>query len=265
MKSLKESILKSTKTGKSAVIQKAIENFKNIKHIKYNVYLRDFLNDEKLITAESVGKMIKININTKSIEVNPLYLETIPITQKDISSGYLDNIHSIWIDGKCCNITYSECKLKDADEYIKEVGELVYFCGCEIDNITSIPKNCKKLCFGTSMSKPSKLKGEIRDIKLDKFELFCISQKNTLVFDYKNINNVKINDTIAFHQDNFFDADKRNMHKIMFNTLFKDKLDDLFNRNKFNEENTLIWLKSYDCRRIVKNNNGEYQLRAPYP
>ena len=167
---------------------------------------------------------------------------------------------------KCCNISYSECKLKDADEYIKEVGELVYFSGCEIDNITSLPKNCKKLCFGTSLTKPCKLNGEIRDIELDNFELFCIfciGQKNTLIYDYKNINNVKINNTITFHQDNFLNIEKRNIHKTMFNTLFKDKLDDLFNRNKFNEENTLIWLKSYDCKSIVKNNKGEYQLRAP--
>ena len=50
----------------------------------------------------------------------------------------------------------------------------------------------------------------------------------------------------------------------MFNTLFKDKLNDLFDRNRFDETKFSIWLKEYDCRSVIKNSSGDYKLRAPH-
>ena len=261
---LESGILKTTKTGKSGIINKTISNFKNLKYIKSDAYLKDCIDIDGVITGEFVGNLIKINIDTTNTYIKTLKYTTLPITEKDISSGNLDNIHSVWFNGKCCNISYSDCKLKDADEYIKEVDSLIYFSGCEIDNITSLPKNCKSLGFGTSLSKPCTVNGEIRDIELDTFNLYCIGQKNPLAINYKNINNVKINSSITLHQDNFIEIEKRNIHKTMFNTLFKDKLNDLFDRNRFDETKFSIWLKGYDCRSVIKDKKGDYQLRAPH-
>jgi hypothetical protein len=259
---LESGILKSTNTGRSAIINKTISNFKNLKHIKSDAYLKDYIDIDGVITGEFVGKLIKINIDTTNTSIKSLKFTTLPITENDISSGYLDNIHSVWFNGKCCNISYSNCKLKDADEYIKEVGSLIYLSGCEIDNITSLPKNCKNLGFGTSFSKPCTVNGEIRDIELDTFSLYCIGQDNPLEINYKNINNVKINSSITLHQDNFIEIENRSIHKTMFNKLFKDKLNDLFDRNRFDETKFSILLKLYGCKRVVKNNSGDYQLRA---
>lgn len=259
---LESGILRTTKTGKSSIINKTISNFKNLKHIKSDAYLKDYIDIDGVITGEFVGKLIKINIDTTNTSIKSLKFTTLPITEKDISSGNLDNIHSVWYNGKCCNISYSNCKLKDADEYIKEVGSLIYFSGGEIDNITSLPKNCKNLGFGTSISKPCTVKGEIRDIELDTFSLYCIGQDNPLDINYKNINNVKINSSITLHQDNFIEIENRSIHKTMFNKLFKDKLNDLFNRNRFDETKFSILLKLYGCKRVVKNSNGDYRLGA---
>lgn len=260
---LESGILRTTKTGKASIIDKTISNFKNLRHVKSNPYLKDYI-DEGIVTGEFVGKLIKINIDTTKTCSKKLNFSTLAITETDISSGNLDNIHSIWFNGKCCNISYSDCKLKDADEYIKEVDSLIYFSGCEIDNITSLPKNCKSIGFGTSLSKSCTVNGEIRDIEVDTFNLYCVGQKNTLDINYKNINNVKINKSITLHQDNFIEFEKRIIHKTTFNNIFKDKLNDLFDRNRFDETKFSIWLKQYDCRSVVKNSDGDYQLRAPH-
>jgi hypothetical protein len=169
MKTLKESILSSTNTGKVGKLAEVKEWFENTEDYK-NI----FRNSMTSIEVSIVGKKYKINIKSRLINYTKNNHFVFSFCEKDNDGKTMKYpIHSVSFNDSICDIDYIGLTFKDSSEFVEEVGTIVgkiSFHGCDIDVIDSLPKNCNIINFypyhkigGTKETVVKKIK----NIKLD--------------------------------------------------------------------------------------------------
>jgi hypothetical protein len=170
MKTLYESILSSTKSGRAVEAEKVLKWFKSTRCyiMNFNFSEPDFL-DAKPSKNNSWEIELKITDNSRLLEYWNFD------KQDSGGSGILPyRISAIVINGKPVNINYQRLKFKDSDDYAQEVGSFITFCGCTIDKVDGTPKNCDEINFLFAHSlgggEGNTVK-EIKNIKVDKFLL----------------------------------------------------------------------------------------------
>ena len=205
MKSLYESILKSTHSGLDSIVEDIkswLGNFIGFKVLKYT----------KIIPSK-LGK-----------DTYDVYLDKKLTVRKDvtINGNYcnpeLYKLGAIYWGDKLLDVSYMFSNISSADNLVKQVNEKLYLCCVKISVLDKVPKGCKTLKFslwdGREVMK-------VLYIDLD---------------DIKNIkvNNVMMIDTIMLGLENVITD---NLH---FTERANKKLTNFFKNNKVAVENVYM-------------------------
>ena len=233
MKTLKESILSSTKTGKVGKLAEVKDWFENTQS-----YKSIFSNSMTTVDVSIVGKKYKINIKNRVHKAQKDRAYEFSFCEKDNDGKTMKYpIHSVVVDDNICDIAYIDLKFKNSDEFVEEVGTIIgrlNFHGCDIDNINSLPKNCNVLGFYSyhkiGGSKETVV-NKIKDIKLDSivtnvyyggFKCMLPSIKNITINKM-----MYITDTMVGH----FALEMTKRNKQVFTDIVGNEFNDFFAHN----------------------------------
>lgn len=236
MKSLYESILGSTRTGKAGEAIKVVEWFKSTLH--YQSFLKSgsrnyqsfFESADVKATPKGAYWIIDMDGDTS------VSMDSIKFYKADTpnGSGVLPyNIYCVRVNGKITNISYNQLKFKDSIDMVQEVRESVTFTGCEIGKLDRLPKGCTEVIVNYMHAigggYPTSIK-EIKDIKLKK-----IIQSNIfrggLSCMLSNIKNISVTDEMYICDEmlGYYSLDKGNSK---FKPEASEMLTEFFKNNK---------------------------------
>jgi hypothetical protein len=230
MRTIKESILSSTKTGINKFLTEVEEWIRNTKFFKYG--------SSPITRVEVIpidGKY-QIKITNFKIKINLFNFE-----KEDNNGKYMDYpIHSIIINGIYCDIRYTEIEFKSSNDFVSKVSERIIFNGCKIDNIDSIPENCRYINFSGIQkigSRKDTVVGSINNISLSSI----ITDELLGGFDcfLPDIKNIKIKD-VFFITDKMLGWYSLEKNNKTFTKTASDELTDFFKNNKINPKNVLF-------------------------
>lgn len=253
MKSLYESILTSTKAGKNFDAEKVIEWFKSTNYYKRNLEVYDLR-----ITADYKNGKWAIDIvgdPKDSTFIKNVWFYELEKFDTQNNSGVLPyKLHSISKNGEPININYHALKFKDSSEFVEEVHNFISLCGCEVDKIDSLPKNCKEIKFAYKHmiggGRPTVIK-EMKNITVDKFTQDNIfSRRGGLALNVNRIKNITVKDEMFISDEmlGYYSLDKGGRK---FKRDASDMLNEFFKNNKVDPK---------ICKFIVtENNNSKYK------
>lgn len=193
MITLYESILSSTKAGKDKVITPVIDWFlKNITAQSYKLNRED-------VTAEPIKGEWKIIVNKPELGHMICYFRFTQYNSEDgINLPY--KIHSIEVNGKLSDISYTKLDFYKNSDFAKEVRSKINFCNCYIDSITDVPKNCRILSFSHYLGDGPTVVSKIEDIDVNMLQCFHNINNDEyrcgLDINIRKIRNCKIRQTM---------------------------------------------------------------------
>jgi hypothetical protein len=241
MKTIKESILSSTKTGMNKILSEVEEYIKNTKFFKR---VSNPLSKVKVIPIDGKYQIKITNFKSSS---------NIFIFDKEDNKGkYMDYpIHSIIVNGIYCDIIYTEIEFKSSNDFVSKVSERVIFQGCKIDEIDSVPENCRYYNFMGIQKIGSRKDTSIGSI--NNISMSSIITDNLLGgFDclLSDIKNIKIKD-MFFITDKMLGWYSLEKDNKTFTKTASDELTNFFKNNKIEPKNV------YFC---PLNKNAKYYL-----
>lgn len=262
MRSLKESILRTTGTGLTKILKEVKEWVYSIANIKY---IREMLEDIEVIPEKN--DFYKINLISKSKQHDLLknrYLQSIIITTTDCQLKKMPyKISEICLDNETLDVAYKKLQFETSNEIIKRCAEELRLYSCIFSKIDTLPNGCKKLLFieakGLSSSTSNIVK-EIKNIKVDEFNI-CDPYALTCNIDcIKNItvtNKCVIDDSIISLANDVFV--NKNLRPVLTDSATQ-KIFDFIKNNKINlNEFYLRYSVSNSklpiCKKIVINKN----------
>jgi hypothetical protein len=230
MRTIKESILSSTKTGINKFLTEVEEYIRNTRCFKTG---SSPLSKVEVIPID--GKY-QIKITNFKMPINIFDFE-----KEDNKGKYMDYpIHSIIINEIYCDIRYTEIEFKSSKDFVSKVSERILFQGCKIDKIDSVPENCKYYNF-FGMQKIGSRKDTVID-SIKNISLSCIITDDSqggfdcLLSDIKNIK-IKSMFFITDKMLGWYSLEKNNK---TFTKTASDELTDFFKNNKINPKNVLF-------------------------
>ena len=254
MKSLYESILSSTHTGKAGEALKVVEWFKSTRiyesFLKFGNQQRQSFFKSAEVKATPKGGYWIIDIDGNDGD-NSVSIDTVGFFKSDTpnGSGVLPyNIYCVRVNGKPTNISYQQLKFKDSIDMVQEVSKSVTFTGCAIGKLDRLPKGCTEVIVNymhaISGGYPTAIK-EIKDIKLKKF-----IQSNTfnggLSCLLSNVKNITVTDEMYICDEmlGYYSLDKGNSK---FKPEASEMLTEFFKNNKVDPK---------ICKFIPSDNNN---------
>lgn len=234
MKTLKESILSSTKTGKEKILNDVKEWFENTEW--YKIYAVSRSN----IQVSAVGKKYKINIVMLPDDVQKIP-HRVAFTKKDNGSDKMKYpIHSVCINERPCNIEYRGLKFKDSSEFVETLSETLALFGCEIDTIDSLPNGCNSVSFNsynnTGRFNPTTV-NNIKNISVN--SIYTDTIFGGLSCMLNDINNIRVRKEM-YITDGMLGWYSLEKDKKTFTKTASDMLTDFFDKNKVKRENCLF-------------------------
>lgn len=248
MKTLYESILSSTRSGKAGEALKVIEWFKSTRI--YGYFLK-FGNQQRLsffksaeVKATPKGGYWIIDIDGKDGDTS-VNIDNVGFFKSDTpnASGVLPyNIYCVRVNGKPVNINYQQIRFKDSRDIVQEVSESVIFTGCEIDKLDGLPKGCTKIMV--SGEYPTVIK-EIKNIKVKKIIQYSIFS-GRLSCLLSNVKNITVTDEMYIWDEmlGYYSLDKGNSKFI---PEASEMLTEFFKNNKVDPK---------ICKFIPSDNNS---------
>lgn len=222
MRTIKESILSSTKTGMNKILSEVEEYIRNTRFFKTGSNL---LTKVKVIPIDGKYQIKITNFKGSS---------NIFLFEKDDNKGkYMDYpIHSIITNDIYCDIIYTEIEFKSSDDFVSKISERLIFQGCKIDEINSVPENCRYYNFMGIQKIGSRKDTSIGSIK--NISLSSIITDNLLGgFDclLSDIKNIKIKD-MFFITDKMLGWYSLEKDDKTFTKTASDELTNFFKNNK---------------------------------
>ena len=253
MKSLYESILTSTGSGKNFEAQKVVEWFKSTQD-----YVRQLAIYNTQIKAELTknGKWIIdiIGEPEDNIFIKQIWGYNLEKADTKNASGVLPyKIHSITKNGEPMNVNYHALKFKDSSEFVEEVRDFKSLWGCEIDTINSLPKNCEEIYFsykhmiGGGHATSVKT---LKNITVDKFSQDEFSRSGGLSLNLKNIKNLTVKDKMCICDEmlGYFSLDRGGRK---FKKDASDMLTEFFKNNHVDPKKCVfIASRNNDCTKF---------------
>lgn len=225
MKTLYESILKSTHSGLDSIVEDIkswLGNFIGFKVLKYT----------KIIPSK-LGK-----------DTYDVYLDKKLTVRKDVTiNGHYCNpelykLGAIYWGDKLLDVNYIFSNISNADNLVKQVNKKLYLCCVKISVLDKVSKGCKTLKFSLWDGREVNVIDEIKNIEVDNFLLMACNMK-VLYIDLDDIKNIKVNnvmmiDTMMLGLENVITD---NLH---FTEQANKKLTNFFKNNKVAVENVYM-------------------------
>lgn len=189
MKTLYESILGSTKSGKASIEEQIIEYVKSC--LEYKSCF-NYVENKPIIEVRWEGNTAIVNIIPQGkgfYDDWRIYQEELDIKPKELD--YIE------FNGVPTNQNYFGVRLKNSKELPSKVQDFVEFIGCKIGIIDSLPTGCERLIFSCAIysgSKKSNTVKQIKNLNLKKLETKTYTKGEGLNCPLENIYNNKIDE-----------------------------------------------------------------------
>jgi hypothetical protein len=259
MKSLYESILSSTKSGKDRVITDFLDWFMRNNSVQLYKIKREEINaipnhgawDIK-ITKENSGRAIW----------------SFTFTDYDLTDSLKlpYKINTIRVNDKLADINYTGLDLTDYKDWATEIYNKINFCNCNIEKITKLPERCRILSFSAFTGKGPTHVEKIEGISVGMIKCFhSIPGNPGLYINLNKIKNCKIDTAMQISEqmlmlrENAFLSGRSK--KKEFSPQAQLVLKQFFDDNNVKVENCKFFPKKNNIISLSHVGNIEYNKR----
>jgi hypothetical protein len=259
MKSLYESILSSTKSGKDRVITDFLDWFMRNNSVQLYKIKREEINAipnhgawEIKITKENSGRAIW----------------SFTFTDYDLTDSLKlpYKINTIRVNDKLADINYTGLDLTDYKDWATEIYNKINFCNCNIEKITKLPERCRILSFSAFTGKGPAHVEKIEGISVGMIKCFhSIPGNPGLYINLNKIKNCKIDTAMQISEqmlmlrENAFLSGRSK--KKEFSPQAQLVLKQFFDDNNVKVENCKFFPKKNNTISLSHVGNIEYNKR----
>lgn len=259
MKTLYESILSSTRSGKDVIITDFLDWFMRNNSVQTYKIKRENVNaipnheawDIK-ITKESTGRTPWIFTFTDYDLTDSLKLPY--------------KINTISVNDKIADIHYTGLDLTDYKDWATEIYNKINFCNCNIEKITKLPERCRILSFSAFTGKGPTHVEKIEGISVGMIKCFhSIPGNSGLYINLNKIKNCKIDTAMQISEqmlmlrENAFLSGRSK--KKEFSPQAQRVLKQFFDDNNVKVENCKFFPKKNNTISLSHVGNIEYNKR----
>ena len=195
MKSLYESILSSTKSGKDVLITDFLDWFMRNNSVKTYEIKREEVN-----AIPNHGAWdIKITKDKNWYKHMDFVFTDYDLTDS-LKLPY--KINTIRVNDKLADISYRGLDLTDYKDWATEVFNKINFCNCNIEKITKVPDRCRVLSFSSFLGKGPTHVEKIEGINVGMIKCFHkIPGNSGLYINLNKIKNCKIDTVMQISEE----------------------------------------------------------------